>query len=75
MEEEYRTMNPAYESEILKTFADFVENGLICRSKKPVYWSIPCSTALAKAEIEYKVIWILIYVAFRIEGDGMMHLW
>ena len=68
---EYRTMNPAYESEILKTFADFVENGLIYRSKKPVYWSIPCSTALAEAEIEYKDhISSSIYVAFRIEGDA-----
>ena len=53
-EKEYRTMNPAYEAEILRTFADFVEKGLIYRSKKPIYWSIPCSTALAEAEIEYK---------------------
>jgi len=53
-ENEYRTMNPAYEAEILRTFADFVEQDLIYRSKKPVYWSIPCQTALAEAEIEYK---------------------
>jgi isoleucyl-tRNA synthetase len=53
-EQEYRTMNPAYEAEILRTFADFVEQGLVYRSKKPVYWSIPCQTALAEAEIEYK---------------------
>ena len=52
-EKEYRTMNPAYEAEILRTFADFVEQGLVYRSKKPVYWSIPCQTALAEAEIEY----------------------
>ncbi|MBN38380.1 MAG: isoleucine--tRNA ligase [Opitutae bacterium] len=51
---EYRTMNGPYEAEILKTFASFVEKGLVYRSKKPVYWSIPCRTALAEAEIEYQ---------------------
>ena len=47
-------MNGRYEAEILKTFASFVEQGLVYRSKKPVYWSIPCRTALAEAEIEYQ---------------------
>ena len=47
-------MNPEYESEILRTFAKFVDQGLVYRSKKPVYWSIPCKTALAEAEIEYQ---------------------
>lgn len=51
---EYRTMKPAYEADILRTFAHFVEQDLVYRSKKPVYWSIPCETALAEAEIEYK---------------------
>ncbi len=51
---EYKTMNPAYEAEILRTFAGFVDKGMVYRSKKPVYWSIPCKTALAEAEIEYK---------------------
>ncbi len=50
---EYRTMDPAYEAEILGVFASFVEQGLVYRSKKPVYWSIACQTALAEAEIEY----------------------
>jgi isoleucyl-tRNA synthetase len=53
-ETEYRTMHPAYEAEVLRTFAAFVDRGLVYRSKKPVYWSIPCETALAEAEIEYK---------------------
>ncbi len=51
---EYKTKNPAYEADIVRTFANMVERGLIYRSKKPVYWSIPCKTALAEAEIEYK---------------------
>ena len=53
-ENEYKTMNPAYEAEVLRVLAAFVEKGLVYRSKKPVYWSIPCETALAEAEVEYK---------------------
>src|ERR1700722_11673126 len=51
---EYKTKAPAYEADILRTFAAFVDKGLVYRSKKPVYWSIPFETALAEAEIEYK---------------------
>ncbi|MCC6414512.1 MAG: isoleucine--tRNA ligase [Opitutaceae bacterium] len=51
---EYKTKAPAFEGDILRTFASFVEQGLVYRSKKPVYWSIPFETALAEAEIEYK---------------------
>jgi isoleucyl-tRNA synthetase len=50
----YKTKAPAYEADILRVFASFVEKGLVYRSKKPVYWSIPFETALAEAEIEYK---------------------
>ncbi|MDR1432747.1 MAG: isoleucine--tRNA ligase [Puniceicoccales bacterium] len=53
-ENDYRTMDPAYEECVLNFFADCVAQGLIYRSKKPVYWSIPCKTALAEAEVEYK---------------------
>ncbi|HVW20144.1 MAG TPA: isoleucine--tRNA ligase [Opitutaceae bacterium] len=51
---EYKTKAPAFEADILRTFAAFVEAGLVYRSKKPVYWSIPFETALAEAEVEYK---------------------
>jgi isoleucyl-tRNA synthetase len=51
---EYRTLDPAYEASILEVLAKFVERGQIYRGKKPVYWSIPCKTALAEAEIEYR---------------------
>lgn len=71
-ENEYRTMEPKYEGEIIKTFADFVAQGLVYRSKKPVYWSIPCQTALAEAEIEYQDhISPSIYVRFRIQGPDV----
>ena len=51
---EYKTKAPAYEADILRIFAAFVEKGVVYRSKKPVYWSIPFETALAEAEVEYK---------------------
>jgi isoleucyl-tRNA synthetase len=51
---EYKTKAPAFEADILRTFAAFIEQGLVYRAKKPVYWSIPFETALAEAEIEYK---------------------
>ncbi|MGA2690827.1 MAG: isoleucine--tRNA ligase [Opitutaceae bacterium] len=51
---EYKTKAPAFEADILRVFAAFVEKGIVYRSKKPVYWSIPFETALAEAEIEYK---------------------
>ncbi len=60
---QYKTKAPAFEADILRTFAAFVEQGLVYRSKKPVYWSIPFETALAEAEIEYRdhvsvAIWV-----------------
>jgi len=67
---EYRTMNSTYEAEILRTFAEFVKKDLVYRSKKPVYWSIPCRTALAEAEIEYQDhISPSIFVPFVVLGD------
>ncbi|CAI8261778.1 MAG: Isoleucine--tRNA ligase [Opitutia bacterium UBA7350] len=51
---EYWTIHPEYEAAEYETLARFVDQGLVYRSKKPVYWSIPCATALAEAEIEYR---------------------
>ncbi|HUR59190.1 MAG TPA: class I tRNA ligase family protein, partial [Opitutaceae bacterium] len=51
---EYKTKDPQFEADIVRTFAAFIEQDLVYRSKKPVYWSIPFETALAEAEIEYK---------------------
>jgi isoleucyl-tRNA synthetase len=67
---EYKTKAPAYEADIIRTFAAFVEQGLVYRSKKPVYWSILFETALAEAEIEYKEhTSIAIWVKFRVPED------
>ncbi len=38
----------------MRLFADIVAKGFVYRGKKPVYWSIPCRTALAEAEVEYQ---------------------
>jgi len=50
----YLTLDKEYEAEELRLLADLVEQGFVYRGKKPVYWSIPCRTALAEAEVEYK---------------------
>ena len=50
----YLTLNKEYEADELRLFADIIEKGFVYRGKKPVYWSIPCRTALAEFEVEYK---------------------
>ncbi|MEN3369377.1 MAG: isoleucyl-tRNA synthetase [Verrucomicrobiota bacterium] len=50
----YLTLDPAYEAEILRAFAIFVEKGLVYESLKPVFWSTGAQTALAEAEVEYQ---------------------
>jgi isoleucyl-tRNA synthetase len=67
---EYKTKAPAYEADIIRTFAAFVEKGLVYPAKKPVYWSIPFETALAEAEIEYKDhVSIAIWVKFLLPSS------
>ncbi|MEP6698776.1 MAG: isoleucine--tRNA ligase [Verrucomicrobiota bacterium] len=53
-EHPYLTLAPAYEAEILRAFAVFVEKGLVYESMKPVFWSTGAQTALAEAEVEYQ---------------------
>ncbi len=72
---EYWTIHPEYEAAELETFANFVEQGLVYRSKKPVYWSIPCATALAEAEIEYKDhTSISVFVKLRLSDEARTQL-
>ena len=66
----YLTLKPEYEAEELRLFADIVEQGFVYRGKKPVYWSIPCRTALAEAEVEYQDhVSPSIYVKFPVVGQ------
>jgi isoleucyl-tRNA synthetase len=77
-ENPYLTLNKEYEAEELRMFADIVDQGFVYRGKKPVYWSIPCRTALAEAEVEYKDhVSQSIYVKFPIVGmpNGFILIW
>lgn len=65
----YLTLDKEYEAEELRLFAELVEQGLVYRGKKPVYWSIPCRTALAEAEVEYQDHWSeSVFVKFPMLG-------
>src|SRR3974390_517035 len=66
----YVTLAKEYEAEELRLFANIVEQGFVYRGKKPVYWSIPCRTALAEAEVEYKEDHVSqsVYVKFPLVG-------
>ncbi|MDR2426111.1 MAG: isoleucine--tRNA ligase [Endomicrobium sp.] len=52
-ENPYLTLDPKYESSIVKVFGQLTEKGHIYRKRKPVYWCPSCETALADAEVEY----------------------
>lgn len=68
-EHPYLTIDKHYEADELRMFADIVEKGFVYRGKKPVYWSIPCRTALAEAEVEYQDhVSQSIYVKFPVVG-------
>ncbi len=66
----YLTLDKEYEADELRLFADIVEKGFVYRGKKPVYWSIPCHTALAEAEVEYQEhISPSVFVKFQVKGE------
>jgi isoleucyl-tRNA synthetase len=69
-ENPYLTLDKEYEADELRLFADIVEKGFVYRGKKPVYWSIPCRTALAEAEVEYQDhVSQSVFVKFAIVGQ------
>ncbi len=81
-ENPYLTLNPAYEADIMRVFAKFVEKGLVYRSKRPVLWSYGAQTALAEAEVEYKEkVSPAIYVRFALQNpppgceDAALVIW
>lgn len=49
----YLTMAPAFEAEILETFAALTARGFVQRGKRAIHWCPTDRTALAMAEIEY----------------------
>lgn len=62
----YATMNPDYEAKQLDIFKKMVDQGLIYRGSKPVYWSPSSKTALAESELEYadQHVSIAAYITF-----------
>ena len=74
-EHPYRTLDKEYEAAELRLFADIVEKGFVYRGKKPVYWSIPCRTALAEAEVEYaEHVSQSVYVKFPVVGQTGLNI-
>jgi isoleucyl-tRNA synthetase len=67
----YLTMNFGYEATIAGAFLDFMEKGYVYRGRKPVYWCLHDSTALAEAEVEYEDhVSPSIWVKFAVVGGG-----
>lgn len=49
----YLTLNPDYEATEIRVLADILDNNILVRGEKPVYWCPALQTALAAAEVEY----------------------
>src|ERR1700757_5182807 len=83
----YLTMSHEYEATIANAFLDFMEKGYVFRGRKPVYWCIYDSTALAEAEVEYEdhsspSIWVkfayvggAIHKAAKLRSDISAVIW
>jgi len=68
----YLTMNFSYEATIAGAFLDFMEKGYVYRGRKPVYWCIYDSTALAEAEVEYEDhVSPSVWATFKAAGEGV----
>ncbi len=74
----YVTLDKKYEAEQIRVFAKMIENDMIFKGLKPVYWSPSSHSALAEAEIEYQDKRSpAIYVAFDIKDleDAQAVIW
>lgn len=49
----YVSMDPEYEAATARELGNFMAEGSVARSKKPIHWCCSCHTALAEAEVEY----------------------
>lgn len=71
----YLTMNHDYEAIVAGALLDFMEKGYAYRGRKPVYWCIYDTTALAEAEVEYEDYTSLsVWAKFGVLGDGKSQL-
>jgi len=53
-ENPYRTMDPMYEANIIRSLGQIIKNGYLIKGYKPVHWCPECGSALAEAEVEYQ---------------------
>ena len=44
----YLTMDPEYESAVLRCLADFFRMGNVFKGKRPVYWCASCQTGIRR---------------------------
>lgn len=66
----YLTMSNEYESETARLFGKFLERGYVYKGLRPVYWCVHDQTALAEAEVEYRLHTSpSIYVKFPLVND------
>jgi isoleucyl-tRNA synthetase len=71
----YLTMSFDYEATIAGAFLEFMEKGYVYRGRKPVYWCLYDSTALAEAEVEYEDhVSPSIWAKFAVAGPGKVQL-
>lgn len=70
----YMTLQKEHESAQIEVFNKMLQNGLIYKGLKPIYWSWSSESALAEAEIEYKdVKSTAIYIKNEIvDGKGIL---
>ena len=50
----YRTMDPRYEAQQIRSLGAIIRNGHVYKGAKPVHWCLDCRSALAEAEVEYE---------------------
>lgn len=74
-ENPYLTLATEYEADEIRVLADILDNGLLTRGEKPVYWDPALQTALAASEAEYKSHKSpSIYVAFELTKESKKKL-
>lgn len=68
----YKTMDHQYEINQLSIFQQLIDNNLLTRQLKPVWYGVDTKTALAEAELEYKEHKsIAIYVKFKLTPESI----
>ncbi|AFI05173.1 isoleucine--tRNA ligase [Helicobacter cetorum] len=74
-EEPYKTMDFKFEASIYKALVEVAKKGLLKERHKPIYWSYACESALAEAEVEYKMKKSpSVFVAFSLNDESLEKL-